>query len=117
MKLEFGELHIHLHHHGDGTIGKSLSDILQLVQRTLAEVHKMSKELDDLKAAVAANTEVTQSVATLVDGLAAKIVELKDDPAALEELAAEMNANSSLLGQKVVENTPAAPPTGAKRSP
>jgi len=67
-----------------------------------------SADLSALTAEVARNTEVDASAIALLRGLAAKIVELKNDPVALQALADSMKASSDALAAAVVENTPAA---------
>jgi len=66
----------------------------------------MSKQLDDLKAAVEAENTVIDSAIVLLDGLAAQIVALKDDPVALQSLADEVNAKSGALSAALTKNTP-----------
>lgn len=70
---------------------------------------RMSKQLDDLKAAVAVESSQVQSAVTLLNGLSAMILSLKDDPAALEQLSADVKSQSDALAAAVVANTPVAP--------
>jgi len=65
-------------------------------------------ELDALTAEVTRNTDVDASAIALINGLAAKIVELKNDPVALQALADSMKASSNALADAVTANTPAA---------
>lgn len=67
----------------------------------------MSDELDQLKAAVAANTEVEESAITLLGNLSAQIIALKDDPAALLDLANSIAAEKEKLAAAITANTPA----------
>jgi hypothetical protein len=69
----------------------------------------MSAEMDALTAAVARDVEVETSAITLINGLAAQIVALKNDPVALQALADSLTASSSQLADAVTANTPAAP--------
>ena len=69
----------------------------------------MSLALDALKAQVKANTDVTNSAVALIKGLADQIIALKDDPAALEQLAADMKSSDDALSAAVAANTAAAP--------
>lgn len=72
----------------------------------------MTKELDDLQTRVEENTNVEQSAISLLEGLSQQIVDLKDDPAALQGLADKLRDNSASLAAAVAANTPAAePPT------
>jgi len=110
------EIHVHHHiHHdlGGGVIakldavlarGKSLPTLFKEMER------KMSAALDRLTAAVARNTSVDESAIALLNGLAQQIRDLKDDPAALEALATELEAKNSALSDAVTANTPAVEP-------
>ncbi len=73
----------------------------------------MSKELDDLTKEVSENNDAVQSAITLINGLAQQIIDLKDDPAALEALATSLNTQTEALAAAVTANTPAAPPPPA----
>lgn len=68
---------------------------------------KMAANLQVLTDSVSKNTNAVQSAITLLNGLAAKIAELKTDPVALQALADELNASSGALADAVVANTPA----------
>lgn len=83
------------------------------ITRTLQRMEKrMSAQLDRLTAEVAENSTVVSSAIQLLKGLATQIRESKDDPAALERLASDLDAQNASLAAAVVENTPAenAPP-------
>ena len=76
----------------------------------LTEILKMSAQLDALAAAVAANTSVTASAITLLTGLHAKLLELIAngiDPAAVQQLADDLSADTQKLAESVTTNTPA----------
>ena len=64
--------------------------------------------LDELKAQVHANTAVVGSAIELIKGLSSKLEELKNDPAAIQELADELKATDQALGEAVAANTPSA---------
>lgn len=81
--------------------------ILSLLSRVFQQGVKMAGEVQALQAEVAKNTEVTESVITLVTNLAAKIEELKNDPVALQKLADDLKANTGKLSDAVIANTPA----------
>lgn len=63
------------------------------------------------------NTSATQSLITLVNGLAAQIEELKDDPEALQALADEIRGTNDAIASAVTANTPSAPPPAAPDEP
>ena len=63
--------------------------------------------LDALTAQVAANTEVEASAVILINGLAAKLFEFANDPAAITALATQLQASADALAAAVAANTPA----------
>lgn len=69
----------------------------------------MSAQLDTLTTEVAEIGTVVDSAVTLINGLSAKITELKDDPAALAQLAASLDAKANELAAAVAANTEAEP--------
>jgi TolA-binding protein len=76
----------------------------------------MSAEFDHLKAEVAESTGVAQSLRTLVTGLAQQIRDLKDDPAALEALANELDADQK-LSEAVMANPSGGPAPAPEPTP
>lgn len=66
---------------------------------------EMSAQLDTLKAEVEQTKTVAASAVTLIQGLAAQIIALKEDPAALEALATELSATTDALAAAVSANT------------
>jgi hypothetical protein len=76
------------------------------VDHLLEGIKHMSKELDDLKAAVAAEDTVIDSAVVLIKGLAAQIAQLPADRAAITALAADVQSRGDALSAAVTENTP-----------
>jgi hypothetical protein len=101
---------IHVFHHFD-------DEIVHLLRALLAQGEKMSKELDDLTAEVAAETTVEASAVTLIQGLAAQITAAGTDPAKLAALTTQIKTSSDALAAAVAANTPAAPPAPAPAAP
>lgn len=66
----------------------------------------MGADLTVLSAQVQANTDVEASAVQLIEGLAAQIASLKNDPVALQALADKLKASSDALAAAVVANTP-----------
>lgn len=95
-------------HNGDVGLEGKLDKVLAKLDALLTQGVQMSQQLDDLKAAVAAEDTVIASVITLLGQLSAQIVALKDDPAALQALADDVNAQKQALSDAVTANTPAA---------
>jgi len=85
---------------------------LVAIRRMLTESKKreiaMSVELDALTVKVQETTTVAQSAIALINGLAAQIADLKDDPAALQALADSLGASSTALAAAITANTPQA---------
>ena len=101
---------VDVYHHfaEEDPYAKKLDNILALLKSVQKEEQHMSQELDDLKAAVAENTALDQSAIDLINGLAAQILALKDDPVALAALSAEIKAKSAALAAAIQANTPSA---------
>jgi hypothetical protein len=85
---------------------KRFDDLTQLIT-TLGE--NLMATLADLQAAVAAEDTVIDSAVTLIQGLAAQVATLKNDPAALQALADDMNAKAATLAAAIAAGTPATP--------
>ena len=70
----------------------------------------MTKEMDDLRAAVASEVTVSESVITLLGDISTRLNEAlaNGDTAALQELSADLTANQAKLAAAVLANTPAA---------
>ena len=66
----------------------------------------MSRELDDLEVAVNENTGLDASIILLVEGLAAQLVTLKDDPVRIAALAVSLREKSAAIAAAVAANTP-----------
>jgi len=94
----------------DTDIHRKLDAILELLRDIKKKEIIMSKELDALEVAVTENTALDTSIIALVEGLAAQIEEMKDDPAKMEALAASLREKSAALAAAIQANTPA-PPT------
>jgi uncharacterized membrane protein YheB (UPF0754 family) len=122
VKLEI-ELHVHLHDSPpDERVLRGLEKLSTQIAAMAAKELVMNKDvqtkLDDLTSKVAAETSVTQSVKTLLEGLSAQIAALKDqvaaggDPteilAALDTIGATLATNNQALADAVTANTPAA---------
>lgn len=102
-----GALLEHLHTHQLSTAA-ALDDIKK-------ELRKMSAAseaaLARLTASVAANTTVDQSILDLVTRLAQEVRDNANDPAALNALADQIDADAQRITEAVNANTPA-PPAG-----
>lgn len=84
--------------------------ILEVLIKFNKEIEIMSTALQTLQEQVAANNVLIESAVTLIQGLAAQILALKDNPAALQELAESLQAQDAILAAAIAANTPAEPP-------
>jgi hypothetical protein len=80
-------------------------------------VIRMSDALTRLRGSVAALTNVSASAVTLISGLAQAIRDNAEDPAALNELADQIDADASGLAASVTENTPVSTAPGVQPEP
>lgn len=69
--------------------------------------YKMSAELRRLQAETAEITTVVDSAVAMIEGLAAQVRDNANDPAALNALADQLDANANRLGAAIASNTPA----------
>ena len=101
----------------------SLDANVQLLAQTLATtLGRLSMTLDELRGQVEANTTVSGSAVTLINGMSAKVAELSaqlaaalaaNDPAAaaaaaaaIDSMGAELAASASVLSAAITANTP-----------
>lgn len=88
-----------------------LDRIESLLKQLLKQEAKEMSTLDDLKTQVHKNTDLEESAVTLIQGIAQQ---LKDaiaagDPAALTDLATQLDHSATDLAAAIAANTPAAP--------
>lgn len=104
----------HYFHLDSGTSGL-LTQINDRLGQILQKDDQIMATIDDLKAAVAAETSVEQSVIALLGNLAQQLKDAiaANDPAALDAVVASVEANTKALSDAVAANTPAAPPAPA----
>jgi hypothetical protein len=69
----------------------------------------MSTQLDALTAQVTANESLENSAITLIQGIAAQLAAIKDDPAKIQALANSLKTSADSLSAAIIANTPAAP--------
>lgn len=108
----------HYHHFPAGAeLPGLLTEILGELKSINKEQTNMSTELDRLKASTAAIKTVADSAVTLINGLAQQIRDNATDPAALNALADELDADQAELAAAVSANTPAPPAESAPAEP
>lgn len=92
-----------------GRIVPALFAIAAAIVTLARKVSQMTTSLDDLREQVHAPTSAEQSAVALITGLAEKMTASKDDPAAIESLAAELKQGTSNLASAITANTPDSP--------
>lgn len=98
---------VYYHTVNDDVFEQKLDSILDLLSAIQRKEVQMSAALDALAVQVAENTAVEQAALVLIQGIAAQLLELKEDPAAIAALAAQLDATSEALAAAVLANTPA----------
>lgn len=73
----------------------------------LKEIQLMTPALQKLADQVRANGDLNQSLIALVHGFSDQVKQLKDDPAAIEELCNTLKTQASAMSAAVQANTPA----------
>lgn len=99
-EFPFPPVDVHVYHHSD--------DTKRVLNKLIKRIERIMTKLDDLNAAVARNTAVDDSVITLLEGI---VQQLKDanassDPAAIDKLIAQLDANTQKMTDAVTRNTP-----------
>jgi hypothetical protein len=82
---------------------------LPLIIYSLKKLHKVMKTLADLQADVTAEDQVIAGATTLLKGLADQVRALPADPAAIDALATDIEAQTANLSAAIAANTVAAP--------
>jgi len=88
-------------------VNEKLDKLLHLTKEILKKEIHMTIELDTLTTEVEENTVAVDSAIALIEGIAAQLVAIKDDPAKILALANTLDATSAKLAAAVVANTPA----------
>lgn len=106
VNVHLGEVHIHVH--TDGIVGNGLQELKALLNQLLNKEIVMAATLDDVQAAVAAETEVVNSAKVLLENLAQMLRDAlaSGDPAKVQEVLDKIEANKQTLADAVAANTP-----------
>ena len=91
-------IRVDIHEHHD-------EKIENLLHKILRKVENMSLELDNLTAEVAENTEVIESAIVLIEGIAAQLEAITDDPVQIQALADTLNDESNKLAAAIAAHT------------
>lgn len=105
-------MRLDIYHHivPSSDLNDRLAALSRKLDRILTNQETIMATLEDLKAAVARETDAEQSVITLLQGISQQLKDAKaaNDPAAIDAVIAQIDANTAKLGAAVVENTSAA---------
>lgn len=83
---------------------KKFDCVEHILNRIWKEVKKMSEELDTLTVEVTEMATVVDSAILLIQGLAARLEDIADDPAAILALANELDSKAGELAAAVAAN-------------
>lgn len=100
-------MRIDVYHHNLPTDFK-LDKIIRLLKEVLIKEEQMSVELDALTVQVEANEDLEQSAIVLIQGIAAQLAAIKDDPVKIQALADSLKVSADKLAEAITANTPAA---------
>jgi hypothetical protein len=89
---------------------KKLDTIMSILDHIQLEEKSMSVQLDRLTVEVSEIGTVVDSAIALLEGLAARLAEIANDPAAITALADELDLKANALAAAVAANTPVIPP-------
>lgn len=107
--MEVNDLHVHVHIPAvDNSVESKLDAVLAAVEALTQGVTATMADLTALTAEVTENGDVIESAVLLLGSLAQQVRDLSTDPAALQALADQLDAQSGELAAAVAANT--APP-------
>lgn len=108
-------LDVYLHTEADTKLDRAIEMLNQLLQQGI----NIMATIDDITAAVAAETSIVQSAALLLaslhDQLTAALATA--DPAKIQAVVDQIGVNSAALAAAVAANTPAAPAAPTEPAP
>jgi hypothetical protein len=91
-------------------VQRGITVILRRLDRISLLMKDVIMTLDELQAQVAENITVETSAILLIQGIAAQLAAVANDPAKVQALADSLNTSSDALAAAVTANTSAAPP-------
>ena len=107
------EHHHHYHHSPEARCEvmrrlEAMQEQTGLILETLENI--IMPTMDDLKAAVTRNTNVDDSVLALLQGISQQLKDAQaaNDPQAIADVIAQLDANTQKMTDAVTANTPAA---------
>jgi hypothetical protein len=103
-------IRIHLIHHFDEATVEQLCRIERKLDLILDNQEYIMATMEDLKASVQKNTDAEASVIALLKGISQQLKDAQaaNDPAAIQAVIDQIDANTAAAAAAVVANTPAA---------
>lgn len=85
-------------------------EVIRLLKLILKKENQIMATLQELTAAVQRNTDVDDSVITLLSGISQQLKDAlaSNDPAAIQTLITQLDANTQKMADAVTANTPSA---------
>jgi hypothetical protein len=101
-------MRIHFYHHHSWD--EAPPEVMEALSLINSKLESIMATMDDLKAAVQRNSDVDGSITTLLQGLSQQLKDAKasNDPAAIQSVIDQLDANTKTLSDAVTANTPAA---------
>lgn len=101
------EVHFHVHQANLASLERKLDEALTLLRSVLTLEETQVADLSALQAEITENGDVVDSAVTLLTSLSQQLRDAlaADDPAALQALADELDANTTALAEAVAANT------------
>lgn len=101
---------IHVYHHFEARceVMRRLDALDEKTDLILDRQETIMATMAELEAAVTRNTEVDESVLTLLAGISQQLKDAQNDPAKIAEVIAKLDANTQKMADAVTANTPSA---------
>ncbi len=86
------------------------TEVSRLLKKILKKEEEIMATMQDLRSAVERNTSVDDSVLTLLSGISQQLkdAQAQNDPQAIQDIIAQLDANTQKMTDAVTANTPAA---------
>jgi hypothetical protein len=112
-------LHVYHHHLPDEEPSRWMEQLKDEVGLILEGLENLMATMQDLKDAVQRNTSVDDSVLALLQGISQQLKDAQaaNDPQAIADVIAQLDANTQKMTDAVTANTPAADPAPAPENP
>lgn len=103
-------VHHHTHHHFEARceVMRRLDALDEKIDLILDRQEIIMATMAELEAAVTRNTDVDESVLTLIAGISQQLKDAQGDPAQIADIIAKLDANTQKMADAVTANTPAA---------